>query len=296
LIEGESGVGKEVFTAAFHNSGPRRHGPFVAVNCAAIPEPLIESELFGYEEGAFTGAKKKGYQGRILQANGGTLFLDEIGVEPLCVQGGVLRVLQERPVTPLGSSKTVTVDVSIVCATHRKMREEVAAGRFREDLYYRLNGLRIQLPPLRLRTDIHRLIDATIKAESGGREIEIAPDVRHMLGRHPWPGNFRQLQMVLRTAIAILGSEKTLEYEHLPDEFVHGEDPQNGVEPTVDEQEGELAHIESVAIRRALAAAGGNMSKAARALGISRKTLYRKLSQMPSGQDERGGHQESKDK
>lgn len=289
LIEGESGVGKEVFTAAFHNSGPRKRGPFVAVNCAAIPEALIESELFGYEEGAFTGAKKKGYQGKLLQANGGTLFLDEIGDMPLSLQGRLLRVMQERQVTPLGSAKTVPVDISLVCATHRTMRDEVAAGRFREDLYYRLNGLRIQLPPLRWRKDIHSLIDATIEAESRGRKIEIAPDVRYALARHPWPGNIREMQMVLRTALAIMGTGNMLTLEQLPEEFIRAEEPQTELAPPADAQEGDLAHIESAAIHRALDAAGGNISKAARALGISRKTLYRKLAHSPDVPDERGG-------
>lgn len=282
LIEGESGVGKEVFTAAFHNSGPRQRGAFVAVNCAAIPEALIESELFGYVEGAFTGAKKRGYEGRILQADGGTLFLDEIGDMPLALQARMLRVLQERHVTPLGSNRSVNVDVSLVCATHRNLRDEVAAGRFREDLYYRLNGLRIQLPALRDRTDIDQLIDLVIRAESGDQLIEVAPEVREALRVYPWPGNIRELQMVLRTAIAILGKGSVLTLEYLPDELIVAEKRQpEFVLPDLDE--GNLAHIESGAIRRAMAAADGNVSKAARTLGISRKTLYRKLAQMHMG-------------
>lgn len=280
LVEGESGVGKEVFTAAFHNSGPRSSGPFIAVNCAAIPEGLIESELFGYEEGAFTGAKRKGYQGKLLQADGGTLFLDEIGDMPLSLQGRLLRVLQERQVTPLGSTKSIPVNVSIVCATHRAMRAEVAAGRFREDLYYRLNGLRVRLPALRERQDIERLINLVIVAESGGRNIVVDPDVRHALRTHDWPGNIRQLQMVLRTALAILGSGVRLTLEHLPDEFIQVHEVE--AEPSsFDAGQGELARVELDAIRKALAATGGNVSKAARTLGISRKTLYRKLSKLP---------------
>lgn len=289
LIEGESGVGKEVFTAAFHHSGPRKRGPFVAVNCAAIPETLIESELFGYEEGAFTGAKKRGYQGKILQANGGTLFLDEIGDMPLSLQGRLLRVIQEREITPLGSSKTVPVNISIVCATHRKMLDEVSAGRFREDLYYRLNGLRVQLPPLRWRTDIYSLIEATIEAHSRGRKIEIAPEVRTALARHPWPGNIREMQMVLRTALFILGAGSVLTLDHLPEEFDQSKNPQTELAPLTGPKEGEgdLAQIESAAIQRALNAAGGNISKTARVLGISRKTLYRKLAQSMDTPDER---------
>ncbi|AFQ52190.1 sigma-54-dependent Fis family transcriptional regulator [Burkholderia cepacia] len=279
LIEGESGVGKEVFSAAFHNSGPRNGGPFVAVNCAAIPEGLIESELFGYEEGAFTGAKKKGYPGKILQANRGTLFLDEIGDMPISLQTRLLRVLQERQVTPLGSTHNTPVDVSIVCATHRSMRAEIAAGRFREDLYYRLNGLRIHLPALRERKDIDRLIDFVIETESGGRRIDVAPNIRSALRTHPWPGNIRQLQMVLRTALAILGNGNHLELQHLPDEFLQSEESSDFSIGTA--RCGDLAHIELEAMRRAVDTAGGNMSEAARTLGISRKTLYRKLKRTP---------------
>jgi transcriptional regulator of acetoin/glycerol metabolism len=279
LIEGESGVGKEVFTAAFHNSGPRHKGPFVAVNCAAVPEGLIESELFGYEEGAFTGAKRKGYQGKLLQANGGTLFLDEIGDMPLSLQGRLLRVLQERQVTPLGSAKSVPVDLSIVCATHRTMLQEVAEGRFRQDLYYRLNGLRVQLPALRQRQDIGRLIDLLINTEGGGRKIDVDFDVLQALRTHPWPGNIRQLQMVLRTALAILGGGNRLTLDHLPDEFVQAHERDEAPSASA-AGEGELARVELEAIRKAVAATDGNMSKAARMLGISRKTLYRKLGKL----------------
>ncbi|WP_161966611.1 sigma-54-dependent Fis family transcriptional regulator [Paraburkholderia graminis] len=280
LIEGESGVGKEVFTAAFHNSGPRHNGPFVAVNCAAIPEGLIESELFGYEEGAFTGAKRKGFPGKILQADGGTLFLDEIGDMPLALQGRLLRVLQDRQVTPLGSTRSTPVDVSIVCATHRSMTLEVASGRFREDLFYRLNGLRVVLPPLRERKDIDKLIDALIATESRGRKIDIASAARLALLAYSWPGNIRQLQMVLRTALVILQGGNQLRLEHLPDELtLCGSEIASNSEALVADQAGNcrLAEVEKDAIRRAVAAAHGNVSQAARSLGISRKTLYRKM-------------------
>lgn len=281
LIEGESGVGKEVFTAAFHNSGPRKRAPFVAVNCAAIPEGLIESELFGYEGGAFTGANKKGYEGRILMAHGGTLLLDEIGDMPLTLQGRLLRVLQERQVTPLGSTKSVPVDIALVCATHRNLRAEVAAGRFREDLYYRLNGLRIHLPALRERTDIDRLIRLIIDTERGERLIDVADDVKSALRTYAWPGNIRELQMVLRTAIAIVGHGRRLTLQHLPDEFSVLL-PAGAQEVAHDKEWADLAHVEADAIRKAMVAAQGNVSKASRALGISRKTLYRKLSHIAS--------------
>lgn len=290
LIEGESGVGKELFTRAFHNSGPGRHGPFVAVNCASIPEGLIESELFGYEEGAFTGAKRKGYEGKIFQANGGTLFLDEIGDMPLALQGRLLRVLQERYVTPLGSSRNIPIDISVICATHRNIRGEVTAGRFREDLYYRLNGLRIMLPSLRQREDLEQLVLLIARSESGGKPIELTRDATEALRTFSWPGNIRQLQMVLRTALALLRGGTTITLEHLPDELFQDLD-----EPAKPQQigmaadsgskggasaVGELARLESVAIKNALEAARGNISEAARKLGISRKTLYRKLGKL----------------
>nr|WP_284508826.1 sigma 54-interacting transcriptional regulator [Caballeronia sp. GACF5] len=283
LIEGESGVGKEVFTAAFHSSGPRHSGPFVAVNCAAIPEGLIESELFGYEEGAFTGAKRKGFPGKIQQADGGTLFLDEIGDMPLALQGRLLRVLQERRVTPLGSTRSTPVDISIVCATHRSMASEVASGRFREDLFYRLNGLRVVLPSLRERKDIDKLIDALIASESHGRIIDIDLQARLALHEYSWPGNIRQLQMVLRTALVILQGGNRLTLEHLPDELaLPDRETASELEVAVTDQVGScrLAEVERNAIRRAVAAAHGNVSQAARSLGISRKTLYRKLERL----------------
>ncbi|BAO93158.1 sigma-54-dependent Fis family transcriptional regulator [Caballeronia cordobensis] len=283
LIEGESGVGKEVFTAAFHSSGPRNGGPFVAVNCAAIPEGLIESELFGYEEGAFTGAKRKGFPGKILQADGGTLFLDEIGDMPLALQGRLLRVLQERRVTPLGSARNTPVDISIVCATHRSMASEVASGRFREDLFYRLNGLRVVLPSLRERKDIDKLIDALVASESHGRIIDIDLQARVALREYSWPGNIRQLQMVLRTALVILQGGNRLTLEHLPDELaLPDSETASELEVAVTDQavNCRLAEVERNAIRRAVAAAHGNVSQAARSLGISRKTLYRKLERL----------------
>ncbi|MGA7812157.1 sigma-54-dependent Fis family transcriptional regulator, partial [Caballeronia sp.] len=168
LITGETGTGKELLAQAIHNDSPRRTGSFVAVNCASIPETLIESELFGYEEGAFTGGRRKGAVGKLLQADGGTLFLDEIGDMPYPLQMRLLRVLQERLVNPLGSTKSIPVDIAIVCATHRDLREMIAQNRFREDLYYRLNGLVVKLPPLRERTDFASVIQKMLQCESLG--------------------------------------------------------------------------------------------------------------------------------
>lgn len=306
LIQGESGVGKELFARAFHNSGPRVRGPFVALNCAAIPETLIESELFGYVGGAFTGARREGSLGKIQQADGGTLFLDEIGDMPLGMQARLLRVLQERCVTPVGGLKPLPVDLSLVCATHRNLREAVTTGAFREDLYYRVNGLSVTLPPLRERTDIQGLVANVLAvecAEAGLSDIVINEQVMGFFGTYPWPGNIRQLQNVLRLALALLDpDEREIRAVHLPEELFgeeampqdHGlrrepvgnpaperlpampvgdPDPVTGAAQRLDE-------IELTAIRAVLQETGGNLSAAARKLGVSRNTLYRKLGKM----------------
>jgi transcriptional regulator of acetoin/glycerol metabolism len=282
LIEGDSGTGKELFAQAMHRSGPRRDGPFVALNCAALPEGLIEAELFGYEEGAFTGAKRKGNMGKIRQADGGTLFLDEIGDMPLQLQARLLRILQERTVAPLGGSESHRVDFALVCATNRRIREEIAAGRFREDLYYRLNGLVIQLPPLRERADRLALAERIVAELAGpGRVVRLAHEVRELFRDHPWPGNIRQMHNVLRTAVALLGDGNEITREHLSDDFLEQcptaapstEEPAFPAQTMPAER---LYHLEMAAIRQAVTECGGNISAAARRLGISRNTLYRK--------------------
>ncbi|WP_176748776.1 sigma-54-dependent Fis family transcriptional regulator, partial [Burkholderia sp. HMSC10F09] len=223
LITGETGTGKELLAQAIHNDSPRRDGPFVAVNCASIPETLIESELFGYEEGAFTGTRRKGATGKLLQANGGTLFLDEIGDMPYPLQVRLLRVLQERIVNPLGSTKAIGVDIAIICATHRDLREMIAQNRFREDLYYRLNGLVVRLPPLRDRTDLAVVVQKMLQRETlsgpGRRPLSVAPDVMALFERCAWPGNFRQLANLLRTAAAMVDDDGEIRCEHLPEDF-----------------------------------------------------------------------------
>ncbi len=293
LIQGESGAGKEIFAKAFHNSGPRRDSAFVALNCASIPETLIESELFGYQGGAFTGARKEGAPGKIQQAHGGTLFLDEIGDMPLNLQARLLRVLQERCVTPLGSTRAIQVDISLVCATHRKLREEVARGTFREDLYYRLNGMSVTLPALRERTDIRTLVSKLAAAEtaSRGNPVRFSEGALQAMEHYAWPGNIRQLFNVIRVAIALLDDAETLITEtHLPEELF--EAPLGGAGSTASapafdpwaaaplEGASSLDAISRQAALRALEAAGGNISSAARQLGISRNTLYRKLGRM----------------
>ncbi|MDD2742279.1 MAG: sigma-54-dependent Fis family transcriptional regulator [Rhodocyclaceae bacterium] len=289
LIQGESGAGKEIFAKAFHNSGPRQSAPFVALNCAAIPETLIESELFGYQGGAFTGARKEGAPGKIQQAHGGTLFLDEIGDMPLNLQARLLRVLQERSVTPLGSCKSVQVDISLVCATHRKLRDEVALGTFREDLYYRLNGLCVTLPALRERSDIQALATslALTEARKNGRldKIRFSASAMQAMETYAWPGNIRQLNNVIRVAIALMDDDENLITEiHLPEELF-----ESPVQPRMTEatpmafntsSNGSLEEIGRQAAQNALESAGGNISAAARLLGVSRNTLYRKLGRL----------------
>jgi transcriptional regulator of acetoin/glycerol metabolism len=221
LVLGETGTGKELLARAIHQDSSRSRQPFVAVNCASIPESLIESELFGYEDGAFTGARRKGAPGKIMQANGGTLFLDEIGDMPLPLQARLLRVLQERQVTPLGGAKPVPVDIMLVAATHRNLREMIAAQTFREDLYYRINGLVVRLPALRERTDLDAIVQRILRAEcSGSRMPEIAPDVMALLRAYRWPGNIRQLASVLRTAAVMAAGEAAITRAHLSDDFI----------------------------------------------------------------------------
>ena len=284
LIPGETGTGKELLAQAIHNDSPRADGPFVAVNCASIPESLIESELFGYEDGAFTGARKKGSTGKILQANGGSLFLDEIGDMPLGLQARLLRVLQERLVMPLGSNKSIPVNVALICATNRNLRDMIAKAQFREDLYYRLNGLVVRLPPLRERSDLEVVIHRLLAAEASGEPPTVSPEVMALFKRHNWPGNFRQLTNLLRTAIVMAGSAREVRMEHLPEDFLDDDAPLT-IRPEVALQSatvvaaaaGRLEDVELLTIQKALDEHRGNVSAAARILGVSRNTIYRKL-------------------
>lgn len=277
LIQGESGAGKELFANAVHRSGPRASKPFVAVNCAALPQDLIEAELFGYVAGAFTGARKDGSSGRLREADGGTLFLDEIGDMPLALQSRLLRVLQERVVQPLGGGKPVKVDFALVCATHRQLREAIEQNRFRADLYYRLNGLTLVLPPLRERRDFNRLAASLLDDIEPGRNIVLSPSVARAFSTHHWPGNLRQLSNALRTACAMLDDGETrIEWSHLPEDLVEEmQERLNG--PGSGAQAGNLQSQAEQTILKTLDAVGGNMAEAARRLGISRNTLYRKL-------------------
>jgi sigma-54 dependent transcriptional regulator, acetoin dehydrogenase operon transcriptional activator AcoR len=306
LVLGETGTGKELLARAVHHDSNRSRQPFVAVNCASIPESLIEAELFGYEEGAFTGARRKGAPGRLVQANGGTLFLDEIGDMPLALQARLLRALQERSVTPLGSTKSIAVDIAVVGATHRNLREMIEAQSFREDLYYRLNGLALRLPALRERTDLEAIVRRILQAERPQDTPELSPQVLGMFRRYQWPGNIRQLANVLRTAAVMSAGERLITTNHLSDDFL--EDMQRAVggvtmpitpapapawsapyeaapapapqpvfvaaEPATART---LEQAEIDMIRATLDAVGGNISLASKQLGISRNTIYRKL-------------------
>lgn len=354
LIQGETGTGKELLARALHNDSSRATAPFVAVNCASIPETLIESELFGYEEGAFTGARRKGAVGKMVQAHGGTLFLDEIGDMPLSLQAHLLRVLQEREVTPLGSGRAIPIDINLVCATHRNLREMIERKTFREDLYFRLNGLVVRIPPLRERTDLMVLVERILQRECPDVAHELAPDVVNLFQACRWQGNVRQLAGVLRTACVMAGDERFITRAHLSDDFMddvlrsqsqaglgaratggglvgagsgyiggslssmggglphgpassggfgasHGGSgvaayaeahaPVGGTEPhdalrgapngaapaPASAAPASLVDIELQTIRQAVEAARGNISEAAKQLGISRNTIYRKL-------------------
>ncbi|WP_118184323.1 sigma-54-dependent Fis family transcriptional regulator [Paraburkholderia phosphatilytica] len=284
LITGETGTGKELLAQAIHNDSPRRGQAFVAVNCASIPETLIESELFGYEEGAFTGARRKGATGKLLQANGGTLFLDEIGDMPYPLQVRLLRVLQERLVNPLGSSRSIPVDIAIICATHRDLRQMIAENRFREDLYFRLNGLVVKLPPLRERTDLERVIEKVLQRTSDelpdGPMLSVADDVMALFAQCAWPGNFRQLGNLLRTAAAMVDDDGVIRQEHLPDDFFDYlvAAPSAAGTAAATASHNSLQNLQASAIAAAVAQHNGNVSAAARALGVSRNTVYRHMS------------------
>lgn len=286
LLLGESGVGKEVFARAVHHSGPRKSNAFVAVNCAALPEHLIEAELFGYQRGAFTGARNEGDPGRIRQAHGGTLFLDEIGDMPPVLQSRLLRVLQDQQVVPLGGARPVDVDFALVCATHRNLSQEMQAGRFREDLYYRINGLSLQLPALRQRSDFDAVLARLLQSLEPGQAIAIAPELLTCLRAYAWPGNVRQLANALRTACALRDEHETvLDWQHLPDDLAQAlrEPSVAPWEVAAPESEGFGAAVQDLrtaareTVTRTVQACAGNLSEAARVLGISRNTLYRKL-------------------
>ena len=281
LLLGETGTGKGFCARAIHNASNRADKPFVTVNCAAIPETLIESELFGHKAGAFTGATREGGIGRILQANGGTLFLDEIGDMPVTLQTRLLNVIEDREVMPLGGSKVVSVDVRVISATQHHPLDLIAKGEFREDLYYRLNGITVRLPPLRQRTDRAEFISELLRSEAGSTAVEVEPELLDLLVRHSWPGNVRQLRNVLRTMLALRTCER-LTLEDFNQEWLAGgaveEAPRTDSEQLIDaDGESALSGAERDALRRMLESCQWNVSAAAARLHISRRTIYRKI-------------------
>ncbi|WP_133645861.1 sigma-54-dependent Fis family transcriptional regulator [Paraburkholderia flava] len=286
LVLGKTGTGKEWLARAIHHDSPRHDAPFVAVNCASLPDTLIEAELFGYEDGAFTGAKKRGSVGKIVQADGGTLFLDEIGDMPLAQQVRLMRVLQERTVVPLGGTRAVPVDLRIVCATHRDLRAMIEAGTFREDLYYRINGLVVTLPALAERSDLQALIARMLARQHNGERMpsRVSAAVLEQFARCRWPGNLRQLANVLRTAGIMAEGADEIDVEHLPDDFLHdccAEDvqqpapaPAATVHATTPPR---MEDWQATLIEQTLARHLGNVSATARELGLARNTVYRYL-------------------
>lgn len=263
-VTGETGCGKEHFSRDLHARSQWRSGPFVAINCAALPEQLIESELFGYAPGAFTGANPKGHIGKLREANGGILFLDEIGDMPPTLQTRLLRVLQERKVTPLGSSTTWEVNFALICATHQDLAARVAAGTFREDLLYRIQEFAVQIPPLRDLPHLGEFIQARWQ-ELGAkaRRLTLSDEVIRTLAARPWPGNVRQLMSQLRVLMALADDGALITLADLPPDGMRPVPPVPACEET------------------AIAEAQGNMSEAAKKLGISRSTLYRRLEKRP---------------
>jgi transcriptional regulator of acetoin/glycerol metabolism len=299
LLHGATGTGKEAFAKSLHRTGLWSDKPFVTVNCAAIPESLIESELFGYTRGAFTGAAKEGRIGKILQSNGGTLFLDEIGDMPLMLQTRLLRVIEEREVVPLGSDQPIPVNLHVISATHRDVHLMIQEGQFREDLYYRLNGITLHLPLLRDRGDRADLIRTLLREENMGQDcVRIEDDAFTKLMEYSWPGNIRQLRNALRTASALC-RDGIIRASNLPQEVLDTAPAQptavvtvavasaapaavpakmnGGAAPSESSPSAALREAECAALLRELERMRWNISRTAQTLGISRNTLYRKI-------------------
>ena len=279
LIIGESGTGKELFAHAIHNDSKRFDGPFVKINCAAIPKDLLESELFGYEEGAFTGAKKHGKIGKFELANGGTIFLDEIGDMPLDMQVKILRVLQEKEIERIGGNRTIPIDTRIIAATNRDLKERIKEGEFREDLYYRLNVINIEVPPLRRRKEDVELITLKLMEKLSnnlGRYVSnITVEALESLKSYNWPGNIRELENVIERAINMTDTE-TIELQHLPG-FMISEPIDELKDTPLVSLRAAVEEIEKSTILNCLKAVGYNKLKAAKILGISRTSLYEKM-------------------
>lgn len=302
LILGEHGTGKALLARAIHEESARARQPFVAVNCASVPPALIEAELLGCEGGPFSGARRTGQVGKIVQANGGTLFLEAIGELPTGLQAQLLHVLRERRVTPLNSDRSIPVDVSIICSTHEQLQPLIDRRQFREDLFYRLNGLAVRLPALRERTDLMTLVARILDREAPGRSLRLDDEVQPLFEHYHWPGNVRQLFNVLRTAALMATDGARIACKHLSDDFLEDArahlgahtsgrcDEPSPVEPSAPippaPASGRQAHsadprslqqLEIEAIRQAVQDCGGNITEAAKRLAVSRNTIYRKL-------------------
>lgn len=295
LVLGETGVGKEQFVKKLHAQSSRRAQPLVAVNCAALPAELVESELFGYQAGAFTGANRTGFIGKIRQAHGGFLFLDEIGEMPLAAQSRLLRVLQEREVVPVGSNQSVKVDIQIIAATHMDLESLVAQGLFRQDLFYRLNGLQVRLPALRERQDIERIIHKLHRRHRSSPQT-LCTELLAQLMRYDWPGNLRELDNLMQVACLMAEGDEVLAMAHLPEHLAkklvsmspelhivcgkhHIENPRDKDDIDRHSADSLLGAINQNVLQ-AYRACEGNVSQCAKRLGISRNALYRKLKQL----------------
>jgi len=279
LITGESGTGKGALAAWIHERGPRREGPFLQVNCAALPGGLVEAELFGVRRGAFTDARES-RDGLFVEASGGTLFLDEIGEMPLDAQSKLLRALESGRVRPVGGTAEVAVDVRVIAATNRALDDAVKDGRFRVDLFFRLNVIRIEIPPLRERADdIPELVHTFLARAARGATapIGIADEAMRWLCRHDWPGNVRELANVVERAVALTDHDAVVLEDVVDTGRGRGADPTAESLAAAARRQLSLAEVERTYIRQVLEATGGNVSRAARVLGIDRRTLYRKL-------------------
>ncbi|EGQ8100190.1 sigma-54-dependent Fis family transcriptional regulator [Vibrio parahaemolyticus] len=275
LILGETGVGKNEFVKALHKNSQRKTGPLVSVNCGALPKDLVESELFGYVAGAFTGANSKGYQGKIRQAHKGILFLDEIADLPLEAQSRLLHVLQDKTVLPVGSNQSVQVDTQIIAATHKDLDSLVSEGLFRQDLYYRLNGLIIELPRFEERDDKQQLIE-NIHRRHAESEQQLCPHLLSLLLSYSWPGNLRELDSLIKVSSLMAQGEETLDLVHVPThlskKLSQAQDVKTAAEPTL-----KLRATVEDKLLKTYQANQGNISKTSRMLGVSRNTIYRKL-------------------
>lgn len=293
MLRGESGTGKEIFANAIHNTSPRRNEKFVKINCSSIPDELLESELFGYKEGAFTGAQRGGKKGLFQEADKGSLFLDEIGDVSPRMQVKILRALQEKEIMPVGSTESIPIDVRIICATNKPLEKMIEEGEFREDLYYRLNVFPIKIPPLRERKDDIEAISMYLLNQYNdyyGRKVTtIEKDAIKLLKKSDWPGNVRELQNVLsRALINLSGDEEVLTAEDI-EASINGEDARPrkakasyaGVPDTLPtELTAALKQVETVVIKRAIENAAGDKNRAAVALGIPLRTLYYKCKKL----------------